>query len=396
MSHHRRLCLRRVSLLAIAALATCICLLAPATASAHVRASLSSAVGEQSPTGTSQESGTETPAGEAGAETRQEERRKRHEEHRERRQGRRANHELATEGGCSITLRATPAILTPEASLSLVGTLSCPEASDAASQTVTLHQMLARSGGFYVAATTTTEANGAFQFAPAALAIDSTFYVSADGAESESANVEVAPRVTIATPLAGTELFVGSGHATRADASSESDSAVTFTGTVAPANAGTRVTLQREDGDGAWSRIGGGEVNAAGQYSIAHTFYRPGRANIRVVVHGHGLDASAVSAPVTYQISRGRNRQVTIQASADPIVSGLALTITGTVAGALDTPVTLSAQTGDGAFVKVAEAVATGDEYSFSETPLQSTRYRANTATASSAILDEEVTPAEE
>jgi hypothetical protein len=399
MPHHLRLCARRVSRLAIAALATCVCLLSPAAASAHVRAGLQlqSAVGEETATGPLQEPTTETPAGESSPETRQEERRKRreerHAEHRERRAERRASRNLSAEAGCSVTLRATPAIITAGGPLSLVGTLSCPEASSAADQTVTLYQMLARSGGFYIAATTTTEANGTFQLSPTELAVNSSFYVSADGAQSESTSVKVIPQVTISTPLPGTQLLAGSGRATRADANAENTGAVTFTGTVTPANAGTRVALQREDGDGAWSRIGGGEVNAEGQYSIAHTFYRPGRATIRVIVHSHGLDMTAVSAPVTYQISRRRNRLLTIQASADPIPYGLALTITGTVAGALDAPVTLSAQTGDGAFVKVAETVSTGDEYSFTQSPLQSTRYRVSTATASSAILAVEVTP---
>lgn len=395
MHHHLRLCARRGSRLAIAALATCVCLLSPAAASAHVRASLQAAVGEETATGPLQEPASETPSGESSPETRQEERRKRREErraeHQERRAQRRAGRNLSAETGCSVTLRATPAIVTAGGPLSLVGTLSCPEASSAADQAVTLYQMLAHSGGFYVAATTTTEANGTFQFSPTELAVNSSFYVSADGAQSESTSVKVIPQVTISTPLPGTQLLAGSARATRADANAENASAVTFTGTVTPANVGTRVALQREDGDGAWSRIGGGEVNAEGQYSIAHTFYRPGRANIRVIVHSRGLDMTAASAPVAYQISRRRNRLVTIQASADPVTYGLELTITGTVAGALDAPVTLSAQTGDGAFVKVAETVTTGNEYSFTQSPLQNTRYRVSTATASSAILVEGV-----
>jgi len=101
---------------------------------------------------------------------------------------------------------------------------------------------------------------------------------------------------------------------------------------------------------------------------------------------------NSVSAPVTYQISRRRNRQVTIQASADPVAYGTALTITGTVPGALAaSPVKLLAQTDDGAFVKVAETVTNGDEYSFSQSPVQSTRYRVTSATASSAILAEDI-----
>jgi hypothetical protein len=398
MPHHQRLRVRQVSLLVITALATSIFFLSAASAGAHVRPSLEATVGEETATGPIQEPTTETPTGESSPEpptgasspeTRREERRKRREERRAQHRERRSSRSLAAETGCSMTLQATPTLITAGAPLSLAGTLSCPEASSVADQTVTLDQMIARSGDFYIAATTTTEADGTFQFAPTDLAVNSTFYVSADGAQSESTSVKVAPQVTIDTPLAGSELFAGSVRARRADAGADDADAVTFTGTVTPANAGTRVALQREDGDGAWSRIGGGEVNAEGQYSITHTFYRPGRANIRVVVRSHGLAMTTVSTPVTYQISRRRNRLLTIQASTDPITYGTALTITGTVPGALDAPVKLLAQTGDGPFVEVAETLTNGDEYSFSQSPLQSTRYRVTSATASSAILAE-------
>jgi hypothetical protein len=321
MPHHPRRRARPVSPLAAAALAIGIFLVFAAAASAHVRPSLESTVGEETATAPLQESTTETPAesptSEASGESSREQRHKRHEERRERRQ-RRAGHELAAETGCTVTLDATPSLVTTEAPLSLSGTLSCPEGSSAAGQTVTLFQMLARSGSFYEAATTTTEADGTYQFTPTSLAVNSGFYASADGAQSQTARVKVSPHVTIATPLAGTQLLVGSGRATRAAANSDSANAVTFTGILTPANVGTRVALQRETGDGAWARIGGGEVNAQGEYSIPHTFYRTGRANIRVIVHGHGLTMTTVSAPVTYQIVRRHNRQITIQPSAEP------------------------------------------------------------------------------
>ncbi|HEY4811407.1 MAG TPA: hypothetical protein VIH71_10160 [Solirubrobacteraceae bacterium] len=397
MLHHPLRPIQRVSLLATAALAIGIFLLPTATAGAHLTRSLESNVSEESATGTLQEPSSEIPAesptSEASAESRREQRRKQHEERRERRQRLRAGRERSAETGCSVTLKATPSLLTADGQLSLAGTLSCPEASSAAAQTVTLYQMLARSGGFYEAATTTTEANGTFQFSPTSLVVNSTFYVSADGAQSETTNVKVAPHVTIATPLAGTQLPVASDRARRADASPNSADTVTFTGTVIPANAGTRVALQREDGHGAWARIASGTVGTEGEYSIAHTFYRPGRANIRVIVHGHGLDLNAVSTPVTYQIARKHNRRVTIQASADPIASGTALTISGAVLGAAVQPLTLLAQTGNGPFVKVAETVSSGNEYSFSVSPLESTHYRVTSATASSTILAEVVEP---
>ncbi len=399
-----RRCARRISPLSIAALAASLCLLSPTAASAHAKAPkqahLESGVSGQSSaaplqvptaeppaatdpppessTGTPPtESSTGTPAAETSANPRNEERR--------------ARRNAQAQTGCSVSLEATAPTITAGAPLGLVGTLSCPEAASAASQTVTLYQKVAHVPGFSIAATTTTEANGAFRFAPSGVEINSVFYVRSDGAKSAHVSVKVTPQVTIDAPAAGTQLLVGAAH-TAGDSPVDSG-AVTFTGTVSPADAGATVALQREYRGEAWHHIGVGQVNAEGGYSIAHTFFRAGEATIRVVVHSHGLYMNSASAPVTYQISRRRSRKVTIQVSADPIAYGLGVTISGIVAGADDQPVTLLAQTPEGTFAPLASGVTgSGGEYSFLESPLQTTRYRVTSASASSANLSEGVT----
>jgi hypothetical protein len=268
--------------------------------------------------------------------------------------------------------------------------LSCPEAASAAAQTVTLYQRLAHTQGFNAIATATTEANGMFTFAPADLEASSSFYVIADGARSASSTVMLAPQVTLSSPTAGAQLPVGSARAARAGA--DSVNAVTFTGTVSPATAGATVSLQREEHKEEWARIGGGPVNEEGKFSITHTFLKPGEASIRVVVHSHGLAMRAISTPVSYLIARRRHSKITIAASANPLAFGQSLTITGTVAGAAGQTLTLLAQTGDGAFTPVAQGAANGNAYSFSASPLQSTRYRVRTATATSPVLAESLT----
>jgi len=403
MPHHLRWRMRRASLLAFAALAAGLCLLAPATAAAHRRPRLEAAVSEETVTSPLQESTTEAPATEAPAaetpaeapsaappvesapsESTTNTRRK------GRREGRRARRGAVSAAGCTVDLQATPSVISAGASLSLTGTVSCPEAAGAAAQTVTLFQKLAHTAGFNVAATATTEANGAFQFAPGSLEDNSVFYVRCDGAKSARTSVEVAPQVTISTPVAGAQLLLGSARASRASA--DDGSAVTFTGTVSPADPGATVSLQREYRTGAWHRIGGGgQVNDEGNYSIVHTFFRPGEAHIRVVVHSRGLKMTTASAPVTYHVSRTRHAQVTIGSSANPVAYGLSVTISGTVAGALNQPVTLLAQTPDGTFTPVAETTTSGDAYSFVESPLLSTEYRVRSAGASSAILSQGV-----
>jgi hypothetical protein len=234
--------------------------------------------------------------------------------------------------GCGVDLQATPPTIAAGAPLSLDGTLSCREAESAAGQTVTLYQKLARTSGFAIAASATTEANGTFQFAPLRLQINSVFYVGADGAKSARTSVSVAAPITgsgvhrsakvallitLSTPTAGTQLFIGGGRT--AGAGTAARGAVTFSGTVSPVDAGATVTLQREFRRAAWHRIGVGQVDGEGNYSILHTFTRPGKANIRVIVHSHGLFVTSASTPVSYVISRRRSKHVTIQAPVNPV-----------------------------------------------------------------------------
>ncbi len=292
-----RQCSRRISRLAIAAIvavAAGLCLLCPVAASAHGKTRLlESGV---STTGPLQEP-TPEPATETSAETPSRERHARHEDQ--------------TATGCSVDLEATPPVVTTGEPLSLAGTLSCPEAASASGQTVTLFQKVAHVPGFSIAATTTTTgANGAFQFSLSGPEADSMFYVSSDGAKSTRTRVEVAgPQVVIDAPTAGTQLFVGADH-TASDSEVQSgagvqSSAVTFTGAFSPADAGATVALQREYRPGRWHRIAVGQVEGEGKYSIVHTFFRPGEANIRVVVRFHGRYATSISTPITYQVSRG-------------------------------------------------------------------------------------------
>jgi hypothetical protein len=403
MAGHRHPRVERIVLLGIATMAVGIGALSPAAASARNRAQLESNVSEESATKPLQEPTTEAPSGEAppsseapaGESSPVTQREERREERRARRAQRRARRDTRAGATCTVELEAKPLIVSGEAPVSLTGTLSCPEATSAAGQAVTLYQKLAHTPGFNAVATATTEADGSFHFAPATLEADSTFYVSADEAQSSSAHVTVAPEVTLSTPAAGTQLFVGAGRAARTSAtnpSATSPSAVTFTGTVSPAVAGTTVALQREAHKEVWSRIAGGVVDEEGKFSITHTFLKPGTATLRVVVHSQGRDGHAVSTPVSYLISRRRERRITIQASANPIAYGLSVTITGTIVGVPDQALTLLAQTGDGAFAPIAESVANGNEYSFTESPLQSTRYRVRSATAVSGVLAEGVT----
>jgi hypothetical protein len=333
------------------------------------------------------ESGVNTAREERRAQREQlrEERRALREERRERSRVRPAAHDGA---GCSVELQA-PAPVAAGDPVSFLGTLSCPAAADAADRTVILYEQPARASEFTVAGTTTTEANGSFQFS--ASASDGVFYAVADGAKSKRARVKIDPIVVLAAPAAGTPLFTGAAPAHAADTAA--GGAVTFSGTIRPAWADAVVALQRQDSvTGRWYQIATGHSGTQGEYSIAHTFHSPGDASIRVVAHYRGLDMAAASEPSTYQISRRQHEQLTIWASSDTIVYGQPVTISGIVAGAADQPVTLLAQTPAGGFEPVAQATTGhGGEYSFVESPLENTRYRVTSGAARSVVLSESV-----
>jgi hypothetical protein len=147
--------------------------------------------------------------------------------------------------------------------------------------------------------------------------------------------IRVAAQVTLSGPAAGTQLLTGHPNA------------VTFTGTVNPADGGARVILQRQNAatGGEWRRIDRGVVSAGGTFSIEHTFIVPGDANIRALVRSQGRNIPTASNELEYEISQAQNPALTINASADPISFGQSVTITGTLANGANRPVQLLART---------------------------------------------------
>ena len=386
MPNSRRSRTPRLQVELIVTAAASLCLLPPASASAHHRrSSLEAPPSEQSALETpTQGGGGETESGETGTKTGQGSEETGSGAPVETPRGRRG---ARAAGPCTVSLSA-PSALAGEATPTLTGTLSC-ESGEAGEQQVVLYERLLGSPGYFEADTATTQPDGAFQLSPGPLAGNALFYVRADGARSARVRVQAAPAITIASPTPGTTLTSGGYEDARAAA--ESSDAVTFSGTLAPATAGATVALQRELGDERWQRIALGHVGAEGEWTILHTFLKPGTAHLRVVAHMRGALARTASNPVTYVIAPHRTRAITIQASTDPLAYGSPLTITGSVTGAPDQQLTLYAQSSGGAFAPVAQAPAEGNQYSFTETPLASTRYRVESATASSTVLAEQV-----
>jgi hypothetical protein len=281
-------------------------------------------------------------------------------------------------GRCRISLNVAPREITAGDPVVAFGRLLCTRRVDVAGQTVKLLEHSFGTPGYTLVQSTTTGPLGFYELTQTGVEANSAFYVRSHGAQSGRRRVRVAAQVTLSGPPEGTQLLTGVANA------------VTFTGTVAPPDAGARVILQRQNAltGNEWRRIGDGTVGPEGDFSIAHTFVVPGDANLRVLVRSHGTNIPSPSNVLTYEISQAQNPQMTINASADPIVYGQTVTISGVAAGLASTPVTLLARTASQhGFAPVSEVTTNaGGEYTFpAQSPVYNTFYEVKTGARASA-----------
>jgi hypothetical protein len=211
-----------------------------------------------------------------------------------------------------------------------------------------------------------------------------TWYVLSRGARSATRGVRVAAQVTLNGPPETAPLQTGPAHA------------VTFSGTVNPADVGARVVLQRQNattGGDDWRKIDVGRVGAGGAFSIVHTFKVAGDANIRVLVRSQGRNLPSPSNLLAYVIDQAQNPNLTIAASQDPIQFGQSVVLSGTLAGGGLRPVTLYGTTNGGgqAIVAVAVTDAAGNYAFGAQSPAHSTAYQVKGGGRASALLYEGV-----
>jgi hypothetical protein len=271
-------------------------------------------------------------------------------------------------GRCRIDLNVAPRQITAGDPVLAYGRLVCDRRVKEAGQTVNLFEHSFGTPGYTVVQSMTTGPLGFYEIPLNGVQTNSSFFVRAHGAQSGHRRVRVAAQVTLNGPPEGTQLLTGAPNA------------VTFTGTIAPVDAGARVILQRQNAltGNDWRRIGDGTVGAEGAFSIAHTFIVPGDANLRVLVRSHGTNIASPSNVLTYEISQAQNPQLTIDASADPIAYLQSVTINGVAAGLASTPVTLferiASQQG---FAPVSEVTTNAaGEYTFpAQSPVYNTFY---------------------
>jgi hypothetical protein len=295
----------------------------------------------------------------------------------------------ALTGACAVSEIAEPRLITSGESAQLYGSLACGGVAEPG-QTVTVYEHSVGTAGFTALSTTTTGAGGFYQVTASKITTDSTFYAVAAGVRSQNRVVKVSPIVTVIgpgeTPTSHPEtkvLLTGQRNA------------VTFIGTVSPADQGAVITLQREAASGfeEWKGIQNGVVGFGGTYAIRHRFVIPGDANLRVLVRRHGkFSVRGISNTLSYEIVQAQKPNLTLNTSANPIGEGQPVTLTGTVKGASNAAVTLFGHTAMAAWgiVATGKTSASGD-YTFTQAPATSTYYKVQSGGVSSAVLFEGV-----
>jgi hypothetical protein len=273
-------------------------------------------------------------------------------------------------GRCAINIHVVPRQIVAGEGVIVFGRLRCVNPANAANQEVRLfHHLLGTPVSGFVQSTA-TDSGGFYEFSSPDGAVETNryWYVRSRGTRSAAKGVRVAAQVTLGGPTEGQLL---TGFANRA----------TFTGSVSPADVGARVVLQRQNATtgSQWHQIDSGVVDAAGGFTIVHAFVVPGDANIRVFVFSQRRNVPSASNVLAYSISQAQNPNLTIQASADPIAFGEAVTISGKLASGPNQPVTLFTRSRrQHGFAPVAQ-VSTDAEGAFSfpaQAPVNSTFYQ--------------------
>ncbi len=285
---------------------------------------------------------------------------------------------------CRISLNVAPRLVTSGETVLAYGQATCPPSNEAG-QTVTLYQRVAGSSGFAVAGTTTTDSHGFYQMTTAPETTNSQFYAAIGSSVSRHRPLKVAAQVTL-LPVEGS--VANALHTGRRNA-------VTFKGSVSPNDNGALVILQRQNAirGNEWHRIGHTIVDTNGQFALTHAFVAAGASDIRVLVKSNKRNIASPSNVLTYDISQAQNPSLTIFSATDPVPYGGSTVISGTVAGAPNTTVTLTGHAAHNPFVTIATAKTDSEgKYSFpASSPLVSTFYKVTGAGRNSSVLYEGV-----
>ncbi len=228
--------------------------------------------------------------------------------------------------GCTLTAAASsPQVVTGE-SVTISGKLTCPSDADAGEQQITVYQRQAASGqaGASVAGTTTTASDGSYELQSGALAGRSVFLVrTANVRHAARAVVLVAGGVSLQGPAASaSSLPMGAGKGAGGRAKQ------TFTGTIAPAQAGRQVALRVRYAGGEWRTVAFTRTDAEGHFTFSHRFRSAGDVEVIAVARPRGTQRSE-SPMLTYAIVAAQTPAPALQAAAPPATSSPAAPVSG-------------------------------------------------------------------
>ena len=254
-----------------------------------------------------------------------------------------------------------------------------------ANRVVTLWGRLNTQPRFHPVQSTTTDSHGFYVFFRQKGTVNTNrhWFVKSVGARSRTIYERVYSLVTLSGPADGSNLLTGPRHK------------VTFTGTVSPYVAGTRVWLQRHNSNGAndeWANVQKSRVRSDGTFTFVHTFRVPGDADIRVLVQRTRRNIASPSNVLSYQISQAQNPNLTLNTSEDPIVFGQSVTLSGVLKNGGGQQVLLFAKTARTGWSQIGQTTAGSDgSYSFVEMPAHNTLYQTRGGGKTSAQLFEGV-----
>jgi hypothetical protein len=192
-------------------------------------------------------------------------------------------YEISQAQNSALSIEASADPIVVGQSLTIKGTLA-----NAAAGTPLQLFTRTRNGRYSAVAETTTTVGGAYSFA-AQSPLHSTFYAVKGGGETSAV------------------LYEGVHFSLTAQASSTSvtqGQPVTFTGSVAPEQAGHVIYLEAQDAFSSdYHVIGIGFVGASSTYALTHRFYVAGSRVVRIYIPGGPENEGAASQPFTIAVT---------------------------------------------------------------------------------------------
>jgi hypothetical protein len=303
-------------------------------------------------------------------------------------------------GPCTLSAQASSPQVTAGSTVTISGKLTCPSPLEAGGQEVTVSQRgaVAATSGLAVAGTVITQPDGSYELQSTELTGRSVFIARSPNAQREArVLVTVGGVVDLQGPAAtGASLPMGAGKSAGGPAKQ------TFTGTVAPAEAGRQVALDVRYGSGEWRTVAFTRTDAQGNFSFSHRFRFAGEVSVMASARPRG-DVATRSAALSYTIVQAQNPAVTIAlalapaqaplAPADGLASGEPVTVAGVATRCAQHTVTLLVRSpAGGSFTAQAtmQADATG-AYSFTVAPTETTVYAVKCGRSRSTLVRREV-----